>query len=91
MFDLAMLTFPQNPFIGLQKAELLTTLGQQQAALKLLRELRQLSWSDLYYPRVPAHLDRLIEAAQQPLPHNNIDAVAPATKANGKTEQTGTN
>lgn len=91
MFDLAMLTFPQNPFIGLQKAELLTTLGQQQAALKLLRKLRQLSWSDLYYPRVPAHLDRLIEAAQQPLPHNNIDAVAPATKANGKTEQTGTN
>lgn len=91
MLDLALATFPQNPFIRLQKAELLTTLGQKQAALKLLHELKQLKWSDLYYSRVPQHIDRLIEAAQQPLQHGSMDATVPATKGTSTKGKTGTN
>ncbi len=91
MFDLSMASFPENPFIRLQKAELLTTLGQQRAALELLQELKQLKWSDLYYSRVPEHIDRLIEAAQQPLQHGSMDAAEPAGKANNEMEKTGPN
>ncbi len=60
MLDLAITAFPENPFIQLQKAELLIALEQTDAAMKLLEELQKLPWSKVYYPQLPNYIASLM-------------------------------
>jgi predicted Zn-dependent protease len=60
MLDLAITAFPDNPFIPLQKAELLIQLGHSSAAVDILRQLQQVPWSGVYYAQLPDYIDSLL-------------------------------
>jgi len=59
MLDLAHNAFPDNPFVTLTLAEHLFATGQPQAAEPLLKKLQGLKWSEVYYPKIPGHLEKL--------------------------------
>jgi predicted Zn-dependent protease len=65
MLDLAIAAFPDNPFIQIQKAEMLIALENVPAAIELLEELKRLPWSEVYYPQLPSHLDSLLTLARE--------------------------
>lgn len=54
---LAGAAFPDNPLIKLQIAELAMDLGEKETAKTLVKELRKLPWSPVYYRDMPQHLD----------------------------------
>lgn len=63
MFGLAQGRFPDNPFIALEKARLLTGQGQGREAALILEQLRQLPWSPVYYPSLPKVIAKEQETA----------------------------
>ncbi len=56
MLKLASEAFPQDPFIKLQIAQLANELGEREYALEMLNKLRNLEWSETYYPKLPQYL-----------------------------------
>ncbi|WP_303722157.1 lipopolysaccharide assembly protein LapB [Malonomonas rubra] len=58
LVTLAEQQLPENPFIGLQKAFLLSRSGQPRAALDQLDKAPQ-QWSTIYHPQVPAKIVEL--------------------------------
>jgi hypothetical protein len=65
MFDKAIALFPDNPFIPLRKAEFLARVGRPDIARPILARLKALTWSKVYFPRMPAYLENLSQAKQQ--------------------------
>lgn len=63
MLDLARKIFPGNPTIPLLEANIQIILGQRAKALALVDQLKQLPWSTIYDPDMPARLKRLEQAA----------------------------
>jgi tetratricopeptide (TPR) repeat protein len=60
MLRLANEASPDNPFITLELARALVTAGQGENAAPLLRQLRNLKWSKIFYPDMPAFLEQLL-------------------------------
>ena len=58
LLDRAELLFPENPFIGLQKAHLLTFSKQTEAAEQQLAKLPP-SWSPIYHLQIPGAIAEL--------------------------------
>ncbi|MBW2690269.1 MAG: hypothetical protein JRC99_10120 [Deltaproteobacteria bacterium] len=48
--------FPHDPFIKLQMIQLAQSVSKKEAALRLLKQLRSLQWSEFYYPQMPQYL-----------------------------------
>lgn len=57
MMQMAGATFPENPFIKLQTAQLAMENGDKETTKGLVRELRKLPWSPVYYPDMPGYLE----------------------------------
>jgi predicted Zn-dependent protease len=72
MTDKAIATFPENPFVKLRKAETLIDLGHEDQAGPLLARLRGLPWSEVYYPNMPAYLDKLAGTTPPALPRPDL-------------------
>ena len=64
MLDRATTIFPDNPFIQLDRAELLVKLGRTGEGTGLINRLLALPWSTVYYPDIPQRL-RQMEAAMK--------------------------
>ncbi len=64
MLTLASEAFPQDPFIKLQMVQLAHEIGEKEAALHLLNQLRNLQWSDCYYPQMSGYLVGLTSFVQ---------------------------
>lgn len=56
----------ENVFLKLDLARVLYEAGEVDSALSLLRELQALSWSKVYYPRMPSDLVALVNAFLTP-------------------------
>ena len=52
--------FPRNPFIDIQRAQILLDLGRLDEAHGLLRELKKRPWSAQAHPQIMQHLDNLL-------------------------------
>lgn len=65
MLDSAIRALPGNPLVKLRKAQLLIDLGRGQEAGVILRDLKRLPWSDIYYPRIQQNIDTLLTLAQK--------------------------
>ncbi|NJC88021.1 MAG: hypothetical protein FIB02_05730 [Desulfuromonas sp.] len=65
MMQMAAATFPENPFIKLQIAQLAMENGDKQTAGKLIRELQKLPWSSVYYPEMPKYLEGFLAEAEK--------------------------
>lgn len=50
MLELAAEVFTSDPFLKLQMAQLANELEQKEKALELINKIRNLEWSDTYYP-----------------------------------------
>ena len=61
MLKLASDAFHNDPLIKLQMVKLAQEIGEKEAALHLLSQLRNLQWSEYYYPGIPQHLEDLTE------------------------------
>lgn len=59
MLLLASNALPSNPFFKLAIAEQMLAGSQRDHAQKLLQELQQLPWSEIYYPDIAEHLQKL--------------------------------
>ncbi|MCM2265739.1 MAG: hypothetical protein NDI73_11175 [Desulfuromonadales bacterium] len=57
MMRMAAATFPEDPFIKLQTAQLAMENGDKETARQLIRELQKLPWSSVYYPDMPKYLE----------------------------------
>ena len=64
MLTLASDAFPNDPLIKLQRAQLASELGEKEQALELLNKIRNLEWSEYYYPQMPQYLTDLTTFAQ---------------------------
>ena len=56
MLNLSSEAFPHDPFIKLQMIQLAQEVGDKEAALHLLKQLRILQWSEFYFPQMPQYL-----------------------------------
>ncbi len=54
--DKAAKAYPQNPFILLQKADLLISLKRNTEAKQIYTQLQNKSWSKFFYPTIPEEL-----------------------------------
>ena len=61
MLEHAQTAQPDNPMIGLRKAEVLVEMGRSAEATPILKELAQLPWSEVYYPRVRQDIAGLLQ------------------------------
>ncbi|MBW2503325.1 MAG: hypothetical protein JRE16_02010, partial [Deltaproteobacteria bacterium] len=57
MLQLAAESFPDDPFIRLEMAQLAVEMEDYTTALHLVRQLQTLPWSPVYYPQMPDYLD----------------------------------
>jgi len=57
--DQAIAALPDEPFIQLRKAQLLLSVGRDDAARPILEKLRDLPWSKRYYQEVRTEIERL--------------------------------
>ena len=80
MLQLAATAFPNDPFIKLQMAELAAEMGEKETALHLLNALRNLSWSEVYYPQMKQYLAEVTAYVQ--------GKPAPVTSNGSTTKQT---
>lgn len=69
MLKLGLEIFPQNVKSQLRLAEISAEIGDIDAARQIIRQLRNLSWSDIYYPEMPAYLEQLDSMLNNPLEH----------------------
>jgi tetratricopeptide (TPR) repeat protein len=58
--------FPYNPFVDLQRADLLLQKGDSKAAIEVLETLKQEQWSTLYRSEMPSVIDNMLQAALNP-------------------------
>lgn len=58
--------FPYNPFIDLQRADLLLQKGESKAAIELLEALKKEHWSSIYRSEMPGVIDNMLQAALHP-------------------------
>lgn len=65
MLDSAIQALPDNPLVKLRKAQLFIELGRGKEAVVILRELKGLPWSDIYYPEIRQDIDALLTLAQK--------------------------
>jgi tetratricopeptide (TPR) repeat protein len=65
MLQLAKATLPDNPFVVLQLARLLIQLNHADQALSLLGELRNLPWSQVYFPEMKMQLSELMTNTEE--------------------------
>jgi len=65
MLDSAIRALPGNPLVKLRKAQLLIALGRGREAVVILRDLKGLAWSDIYYPEIQQDIDALLTLAQK--------------------------
>ena len=56
---------PDDPFITMQVATRLNLLGHSDQALQSVKKLQQLTWSKVYYPRMPERLEALAKTLMQ--------------------------
>jgi tetratricopeptide (TPR) repeat protein len=56
MLQLAADAFHEDPFIKLQIAQLANELGDKDTALEMLNKVRNLTWSDIYYPNMKQYI-----------------------------------
>ena len=56
--DKAAKVYPQNPFILLQKADLLINLKRDAEAKQIYAQLQHCSWSDFFYPTMIKELNK---------------------------------
>jgi hypothetical protein len=59
MLKLAAEQFHTNPFIKLQIAQLANELGEKDKALEMLNKIRNLEWSEIYYPDMKQYISGL--------------------------------
>ena len=64
MLSLASDAFHNDPFIKFQKAQLALELGDKKTALEMLNKLRNLEWSDDYYPTMKQNIADFTEFVQ---------------------------
>ena len=64
MLQLSSESFPQDPFLKLQMAQLANELGKKEVALEMLNKIRNLEWSEFYYPQMPEYLSGLTAFVQ---------------------------
>ncbi len=64
MLDLAIQTFPEYPFIRLEKARYLIDLKEYQRARGIIDDLQTLDYSAVYHPRLPQILSEMKKATQ---------------------------
>lgn len=64
MLTLASEAFHDDPFIKLQMTQMAYDIGEKESALHLLSQLRNLQWSEFYYPQMPQHLTELTAYVQ---------------------------
>ena len=67
MLQLAAESFPEDPFIRLEMAQLAVEMEDYTTALHLVRQLQTLAWSPLYYPQMPDYLDGFAKYLTQEL------------------------
>ncbi|GEM_PF-1218373 len=78
MLKLASDSFQNDTFIKLQMAQLAAENGKQQEALRLLKQLNKLQWSEVYYADMPGYLANFIAYLQN---GNRVEeATIPKTK-----------
>lgn len=58
--------FPYNPFVDLQRADLLLQKGDRNGAIELLETLKSAEWSSFYRSEMPGEIDDMLEAAKNP-------------------------
>ncbi len=68
LLERAAAVFPANPFIPLQRADLLLQTGRAEAALALLEPLLEKNWSPTYHPEIPKSLAEMKQVALNPEP-----------------------
>ncbi len=56
MLELAAEVFHKDPFLKLQMAMLANELGEKEKALELLNKVRNLTWSEIFYPHMPQEI-----------------------------------
>lgn len=64
MLELAAEVFHEDPFLKLQMAQLANQLGEKEQALELLNKIRNLQWSEVYYPGMQQYLAELTTFVQ---------------------------
>jgi len=64
MLKLMAEAFSQDPFLKLQIAQLANDLGEKETSLEMLGQLRNLEWSEFYYPQMPQYLVDLTKFVQ---------------------------
>ena len=88
MLTLASETFSHDPFIKLQMAQIAHELGENEKATQLLNQLRNLNWSEFYYPQTPQYLAELEEFVQAgKAPSATLADTSEAEKTGGSTRQ----
>jgi hypothetical protein len=65
MLSLAMKGFPDDPFLKLRLAQLATELGDTKTSRHLVEQLQGLSWSEIYYPNMPALLEEMLTSIEK--------------------------
>lgn len=71
MMNLAGAAFPDNPFISLEKVRTWLTMGEHEPAIALLKKLKALTWSEVYYPQMPEQIQAMLEEARQQATRKN--------------------
>lgn len=66
--------FPLNPFISIERADLLIKMGKTAEARSLIRELQKLPWSASAHPQIPGMLAAMLVAEP---PDSQIAAPSP--------------
>lgn len=65
MIDNAIRAVPENALARLRKAQLLIDVGRGGEAASILRDLKQLPWSDVYYPRIRGDVEEMLELSRE--------------------------
>jgi tetratricopeptide (TPR) repeat protein len=76
MLKLADEVFHEDPFLKLQMAQLANEIGQKEVALEMLNKVRNLSWSEPYYPDMKQYIADLtifIQSGEMPSQPDNIN------------------
>ncbi len=78
LLEKASAVFPENPFIDLQRADLLRQMGAGDQAQALMEPLKDVSWSPVYHAEIPGMIDQMLA----PLSDQKSAAQSAAEKGN---------
>ncbi len=91
MLSLASDVFPNDPYLKLRMAQLANELGQKEMALELINKIRNLAWSEIYYPQMPqylADLTRFIQTGEIPQESTSTNAGSNENSMKEATQET---